>query len=72
MVPGWTAVGKSTKKIRSYDSAVMGSALSANRWDSLLLLELSAVWKATLEKSCVDIDKFQGSSKRTVSCAVVL
>ena len=40
-------------------------------WDSLLLLELSAVWKATLEKSCVDIDKFQGSSKRTVSCAVV-
>ena len=30
-----------------------------------------AVWKATLEKSCVDIDKFQGSSKRTVSCAVV-
>ena len=44
---------------------------SVNRWDSLLLLELSAVWKATLEKSCVDIDKFQGSSKRTVSCAVV-
>ena len=44
---------------------------SVNRWDSLLLLELSAVWKATLEKSCVDINKFQGSSKRTVSCAVV-
>ena len=39
-----------------------------NRWDSLLSLELSAVWK---EKSCVDIDKFQGSSKRTVSCAIV-
>ena len=42
-----------------------------NCWDSLLLLELSAMWKATLEKSCVDINKFQGSSKRTVSCAVV-
>ena len=44
---------------------------SVNHWDSLLLSELSAVWKATLEKSCVDIDKYQGSSKRTVSCAVV-
>ena len=42
-----------------------------NRWDSLLSLELSAVWKATLEKSCVDINKFQGYLKRTVSCAVV-
>ena len=42
-----------------------------NRWDSLLSLELSAVWKATLEKSCVDINKFQGCLKRAVSCAVV-
>ena len=42
-----------------------------NHWDSLLLLELSGVWRAMLEKSCVNIDKFQGSSKRTVSCAVV-
>ena len=27
LVPGRNAIGKSTKKIRSYDSAVMGSAL---------------------------------------------
>ena len=43
---------------------------SVNRWNSLLLLELSAARKATLEKSCMDIDKFQGSSERTVSCAM--
>lgn len=52
-------------------ASVITELESMNRWDSLLSLELSAVWKATLEKSCVDINKFQGYLKRTVSCAVV-
>ena len=52
-------------------ASVITELESMNRWDSLLSLELSAVWKATLEKSCVDINKFQGCLKRAVSCAVV-
>ena len=54
-----------------FESKASTEPESVNRWDSLLLMEFSAVWNATLEKSCMDIDKFQGSSKRTVSCAVV-